>query len=86
MVFTKITQEFRLRATKVDSFVEQNIQPSFVDTAEWTQEMFYYFKERWEKKINSEKANVYEVKILETTSIPQTKSNKKRKKNRKCSF
>ncbi|PWA41239.1 replication protein A 70 kDa DNA-binding subunit B [Artemisia annua] len=50
-------QKFRLRASKVDSFVEQNIQPSFVDTAEWTQDMLYYFKERWEKKINSEKAN-----------------------------
>ncbi|GJV95240.1 putative PIF1 DNA helicase/replication protein A1-like protein [Tanacetum coccineum] len=39
-----------LKRTKaVDNFVKTKQQPTFVDTQDWTQQMLYYFKERWEK-------------------------------------
>ncbi|GJY76553.1 DNA helicase PIF1-like protein [Tanacetum coccineum] len=40
-----------LQKTKtVDNFVDTKQQPTFVDTQDWTQQMLYYFKERWEKE------------------------------------
>ncbi|GJT54627.1 putative helitron helicase-like domain-containing protein [Tanacetum coccineum] len=74
-------QNFRLRTSIVDTFIQDNIQPSFTDTAEWTQDMIYYFKERWQKKANLSKTSLYEVSIRETTKIPQTTTNKKRKRS-----
>ncbi|PWA74916.1 DNA helicase Pif1-like protein [Artemisia annua] len=46
----KHIETFRQKTNTVDSFVKTRKQPSFVDTQDWTQQMIYYFKERWEDK------------------------------------
>ncbi|PWA62019.1 DNA helicase Pif1-like protein [Artemisia annua] len=45
-------QTFRRKTKAVDTFVNTRQQPTFVDTEDWTQQMIYYFKERWEHENN----------------------------------
>ncbi|PWA92285.1 hypothetical protein CTI12_AA082010 [Artemisia annua] len=50
----------------VDNFVNTNEQPSFVDTQDWTLQMIYYFKERWEQVERQKSSSADHVTIYKT--------------------
>ncbi|PWA80545.1 DNA helicase Pif1-like protein [Artemisia annua] len=65
----KHLQIFRRKTNIVDIFVKTNQQPSFVDTQDWTQQMLYYFKERWEEEGRRKKQTTHDVAVVNTTEI-----------------
>ncbi|PWA93259.1 hypothetical protein CTI12_AA072420 [Artemisia annua] len=85
--FQNHIQTFRKKTNTVDSFVKKREQPSFVDTQDWSQQMIYYFKERWEDEERDKTTTTNDVAIdIHTITGVQDDTNmnkpmpKKRKK------
>ncbi|GJT34989.1 hypothetical protein Tco_0925408 [Tanacetum coccineum] len=71
------------KTTTIDNFMRTKQQPTFVDTKYWTQQMVYYFKERWENEDKNKKPTTYNIAVEEIIeSTAQNDINMKRWK--KC--
>lgn len=81
-----ILKAFRQKTKTVDNFVNMKVLPTFLETENWTIQMVYYFKERWEKEETYKRQTTDHVaakKDTETTVQNDKSINKQRPNKRK---